>query len=177
MTALATQPQQAVAHLKFARIGPRKLRRVADAIRGKTVREALVLLQFAGVFAAEPIEKLLKSAVANAENNHNMSSDGLFITKITVDGGPGGGITKRLDPRAQGRANFKRKRMSHVTIAVGPTPPKHQPRQRAGASIELSTVDSRRAQVASAKPTASRKKKAAEPSAQSLIEPPLGAAQ
>jgi large subunit ribosomal protein L22 len=177
MTALATQPQQAVAHLKFARIGPRKLRRVADAIRGKTVREALVLLQFAGVFAAEPIEKLLKSAVANAENNHNMSSDGLFITKITVDGGPGGGMTKRLDPRAQGRANFKRKRMSHVTIAVGPTPPKHQPRQRAGASIELSTVDSRRAQVASAKPATSRKKKAAEPSAQSLIEPPLGAAE
>jgi large subunit ribosomal protein L22 len=177
MTAVAAQPQQAVAHLKFARVGPRKLRRVADAIRGKTVREALVLLQFAGVFAAEPIEKLLKSAVANAENNHNMSSDGLFITKITVDGGPGGGITKRLDPRAQGRANFKRKRMSHVTIAVGPAPPKHQPRQRPGASIELSTVESRRAQVASAKPAASRKKKAAEPSAQSLIEPPLGAAE
>ena len=74
--------------------------------------------KFAGVFASEPIEKLLKSAVANAENNHNMSGDGLYITKITVDGGPGGGITKRLDPRAQGRANFKRKRMSHVTIVV-----------------------------------------------------------
>ena len=177
MTAIAERPQVAVAHLKFARMGPRKLRRVADAIRGKTVREALVLLQFSGVFASEPLEKLLKSAVANAENNHNMSSDGLFITKITVDGGPGGSITKRLDPRAQGRANFKRKRMSHVTIAVGPTPPKHQPRQRPGASIELSTVESRRAQVASAKPAASRKKKAAEPSAQSLIEPPLGAAE
>src|ERR1700678_3110204 len=106
----ATERTEAVAHLKFARVGPRKLRRVADAIRGKSVREALVLLQFAGVFAAEPLAKLLKSAVANAENNHNMSSDGLFITKITVDGGPAGGITKRLDPRAQGRANFKRKR-------------------------------------------------------------------
>ncbi len=158
MTAVAAQAQQAVAHLKFARVGPRKLRRVADAIRGKSVREALVLLQFAGVFAAEPLEKLLKSAVANAENNHNMSSDGLFITKITVDGGPGGGMTKRLDPRAQGRANFKRKRMSHVTIAVGPTPAKHQPRQRAGAAIALSTVESRRTQAASAKPTTSRRK-------------------
>ena len=167
MTAVSTAaPQQAVAHLKFARVGPRKLRRVADAIRGKTVREALVLLQFAGVFAAEPIEKLLKSAVANAENNHNMSSDGLFITKITVDGGPGGGMTKRLDPRAQGRANFKRKRMSHVTIAVGATPPKHQPRQRSGAAIELSTVESRQARVASAKPTTSRRKpKATKPQA------------
>jgi len=164
MTAVAAAPQTAVAHLKFARMGPRKLRRVADAIRGKSVREALVLLQFSGVFASEPLEKLLKSAVANAENNHNMSSDGLFVTKITVDSGPGGGMTKRLDPRAQGRANFKRKRMSHVTIAVGAQPPKRQPRQRAGASIALSTVESRRAQAASARPTktrAPRKKKEA----------------
>jgi large subunit ribosomal protein L22 len=132
---------EAVAHLKFARVGPRKLRRVADAIRGKTVREALVLLQFAGVFAAEPIEKLLKSAVANAENNHNMDTDGLFVTRITVDGGPGGGFTKR---------------MSHVTIAVGATPPKHQPRGRAGAAVALSTLDSRQAKAASAKPAATR---------------------
>jgi len=177
MTAVAERPQVAVAHLKFARMGPRKLRRVADAIRGKSVREALVLMEFSGVFASEPLVKLLKSAVANAENNHNMSSDGLFITKITVDGGPGGGITKRLDPRAQGRANFKRKRMSHVTIAVGATPPKRQPRQRAGAAIALSTVESRRTQAASAKPTTSRKKKAAQPSAQSQISPPLGATE
>ena len=167
----------AVAHLKFARTGPRKLRRVADAIRGKSVREALVLLQFSGVFASEPLEKLLKSAVSNAENNHNMSSDGLFITKITVDGGPGGGITKRLDPRAQGRANFKRKRMSHVTIAVGATPPKHQPRQRSGAAIALSTVESRRTQAASAKPAATRKKKAAKPAAPPTETPETGAAE
>src|ERR1700710_1916048 len=125
-----TARTEAVAHLKFARIGPRKLRRVADAIRGKTVREALVLLKFSGVFASEPMEKLLKSAVANAENNHDMSSDGLFITRITVDGGPGGGLTNRLAPRAQGRAAFKRKRLSHVTIAVGPQPPKKQPKKR-----------------------------------------------
>ncbi len=147
---------EALAHLKFARMGPRKLRRVADAIRGKTVREALVLLQFSGVFASEPIEKLLRSAVANAENNFNMPSDGLFITRITVDSGPGGGITKRLDPRAQGRAAFKRKRMSHVTIGVGATPPKHQPKRRSGASIALSTKQTRRAAVAGAAPAAKR---------------------
>ena len=74
MTAVAERPQVASRICKFARMGPRKLRRVADAIRGKSVREALVLLQFSGVFASEPLEKLLKSAVANAENNHNMSA-------------------------------------------------------------------------------------------------------
>jgi large subunit ribosomal protein L22 len=155
---------EAFAHLKFARMGPRKLRRVADAIRGKTVREALVLLKFAGVFASEPIEKLLKSAVANAENNHEMVGEDLYITRITVDGGPGGGVTKRLDPRAQGRAAFKRKRMSHVTIVVGPTPPKHQPKKRAGASVSVTSVDSRRRAAATPKaktPAKRTRKKAA----------------
>ena len=160
MTAVATARTEAVAHLKFARVGPRKLRRVADAIRGKSVREALVLLKFAGVFAAEPMEKLLRSAIANAENNHDMSSDGLYVTRVTVDGGPGGGFTKRLDPRAQGRAAFKRKRLSHVTIAVGPQPPKHQPKQRSGAAIGLSTREQRQTRAATTKPksTARRKK-------------------
>jgi large subunit ribosomal protein L22 len=128
---------EAVAHLKFARMAPRKLRRVADAIRGKSVKEALVLLQFAGVFAAEPIEKLLRSAVANAGNNHDMNTDELYVTRITVDGGPGGRFTKRLDPRAQGRANFKRKRMAHVTVAVGEQPPERKRKVRGGASISL----------------------------------------
>ena len=157
--AQTAERSQAFAHLKFARVGPRKLRRVADAIRGKTVREALALLQFSGVFASEPIEKLLKSAVANAENNHNMATDGLFITKITVDGGPGGSYTRRLDPRAQGRAAFKRKRMSHVTIAVGSTPPKHQPKKKSGASIALSTVEGRRRNVAAGAAPARRTRK------------------
>ena len=97
----------AVAHLKFARVGPRKLRRVADAIRGKRVREALTLLEFAGVFGAEPMSKLLRSALANAENNHSLVTDDLYITRVTVDGGPGGGMVKRLDPRAQGRAALR----------------------------------------------------------------------
>ncbi|HET9031145.1 MAG TPA: 50S ribosomal protein L22 [Candidatus Aquilonibacter sp.] len=128
-------PNQAVAHLKFVRMGPRKLRRVADAIRGKSVREALVMLQFAGVFAAEPIEKLVRSAVANAGNNHDMNTDDLYITRITVDGGPGGRFTKRLDPRAQGRAYFKRKRLSHVTVVVGEEPPQKKRKNRPGASV------------------------------------------
>src|SRR5436309_2699267 len=120
----AVQAPVAKAHLKFARVGPRKLRRVADAIRGKSVREALVVLQFADVYAAQPLSRLLKSAAANAGNNHEMNSDALYIRSITVDGGPGGGFTKRLDPRAQGRAYFKRKRMSHVTVVVSEEPAK-----------------------------------------------------
>lgn len=128
---------QAAAHLKFARMGPRKLRRIADAIRGKSVREALVLLKFADVYAAAPMEKLVKSAVANAGNNHDMNTDDLFVVKVTVDGGPGGRFTKRLDPRAQGRAYFKRKRMSHVTVVVGEEPIASTRKARGGAAIGL----------------------------------------
>ena len=115
---------RAKAHLKFARVGPRKLRRVADAIRGKSVKEALVLLQFADVYAAQPMARLVKSAVANAGNNHEMNTDELYVTSVTVDSGPGGGFTKRLDPRAQGRAYFKRKRLSHVTVVVSEEKPR-----------------------------------------------------
>src|SRR5580704_4120417 len=152
------QAQQAVAHLRFVRVGPRKLRRVADAIRGKSVREALVQLKFAGVFAAEPIEKLLKSAVANAGNNHDMNTDELYIARITVDGGPGGRFTKRLDPRAQGRAYFKRKRLSHVTVIVSETPPAKPRKKTPGASVQAARV-TRRATPAAASAAKSPRKK------------------
>jgi large subunit ribosomal protein L22 len=140
--------QKAVAHLRFVRTAPRKLRRVADAIRGKSVREALVLLKFADVFAAEPIEKLVRSAVANAGNNHDMNTDELYISRITVDGGPGGRFTKRLDPRAQGRAYFKRKRLSHVTVIVSEEKPAKPRRQRAGAAVAVTRKPTRRSAAA-----------------------------
>ncbi len=153
----SAERNQAVAHLKFARMGPRKLRRVADAIRGKSVKDALVLLKFAGVFAAEPIEKLLRSAVANAENNHDMNVEELFVARITVDGGPGGGFTKRLDPRAQGRANFKRKRLSHVTVVVAERPvSKHAAARKTAAVPEAKAPARRKAPVRKAP---ARKKK------------------
>jgi large subunit ribosomal protein L22 len=147
---------QAVAHLRFVRTAPRKLRRVADAIRGKSVREALVLLKFAEVYAAEPIEKLVRSAVANAGNNHDMNADDLYISRITVDGGPGGRFTKRLDPRAQGRAAFKRKRLSHVTVIVTETPPAKPRRKLAGASVQAARATRRATPDAATKPQRKR---------------------
>jgi large subunit ribosomal protein L22 len=159
MTAAHPLPTtNAVAHLRFVRMGPRKLRRVADAIRGKSVREALALLKFADVYAAEPIGKLVRSAVANAGNNHDMNADELYITRITVDGGPGGRFTKRLDPRAQGRAYFKRKRLSHVTVMVSEQPPAKPPRKRAGASVQSARRIVRRPAAEAGRKKSSRKR-------------------
>lgn len=155
---MTAQNQHAVAHLRFVRTAPRKLRRVADAIRGKSVREALVLLKFAEVYAAAPIEKLVRSAVANAGNNHDMNVDDLYISRITVDGGPGGRFTKRLDPRAQGRAAFKRKRLSHVTVMVSEAPPAKPRKKRAGASVQAAERPRRATAAATPAAKAARKK-------------------
>ena len=160
----------AVAHLRFVRTGPRKLRRVADAIRGKSVREALVLLKFADVFAAEPIEKLVRSAVANAGNNHNMNADDLYISRITVDGGPGGRFTKRLDPRAQGRAAFKRKRLSHVTVVVSEGTARKPRRKSAGASVQAARTTTRRAPATAARKRGAKKAAAAAAGASKAAE-------
>jgi len=156
---VTTANQQAVAHLRFVRTAPRKLRRVADAIRGKSVREALVLLKFAEVYAAEPIEKLVRSAVANAGNNHDMNADDLYISRITVDGGPGGRFTKRLDPRAQGRAAFKRKRLSHVTVIVSEAKPVKRPKKVPGASVQAAEKLRRPAAAAASAASRSPRKK------------------
>jgi large subunit ribosomal protein L22 len=174
MTATDMLQPHAVAHLRFVRMAPRKLRRVADAIRGKSVREALVMLKFADVYAAEPIEKLVRSAVANAGNNHDMNSDDLYITRITVDGGPGGRFTKRLDPRAQGRAYFKRKRLSHVTVVVSEKPPATPRRKRAGASVQVART-TRRAAAASS--TSKKKSTARKRTAKAATAKKAGAAE
>jgi large subunit ribosomal protein L22 len=106
---------QAQATVKFLRIPPRKARRVVDVIRGKRVDRALVELSFSTLEASKAIHKLLRSAAANAENNHGMKAGELVIARATVDGGP---MFKRVEARARGSAGLKRKRMSHVTITV-----------------------------------------------------------
>ncbi len=102
---------------KFARISPRKVRLVADEIRGKDFNSAYDIVKFTNKKAAAMIEKLLKSALANIEAQEDESFDvnNLFIKTIQVDGGP---VAKRIRPRAMGRAFRIRKRTSHITIVV-----------------------------------------------------------
>ena len=106
---------EAKAHLKYARISPRKVQIVLDLIRGKDVATAMAILKNTPKSASEYLTKLLRSAVANAENNFNMDASKLYVSECFVCPGP---ILKRIRPRAQGRAFRINKRTSHVTLAV-----------------------------------------------------------
>jgi large subunit ribosomal protein L22 len=101
--------------IRNVRISPRKLRLVADQIRGKSVDEALGILQFLPKGGSPILLKLLKSAIANAGSNHDLRADDLYVAKITVDGGP---TMKRFMARARGRACRILKRTSHATIVL-----------------------------------------------------------
>jgi len=106
---------EAKAHLKYARISPRKVQIVCDLIRGKSVPQATALLMATPKAASELMLKLVKSAVANAENNHQMDPENLYISATYANPGP---IIKRMRPRAQGRAFRINKRTSHITVCV-----------------------------------------------------------
>ena len=106
---------EAKANLKYLRISPRKVKIVLDLIRGKDVATATAILMQTPKAASEPVLKLLKSAAANAENNHQMDPEKLYVSTTYACPGP---IIKRIMPRAQGRAYRINKRTSHVTIAV-----------------------------------------------------------
>jgi large subunit ribosomal protein L22 len=106
---------EAKAIVRYVRIAPRKVRIVLDLIRGKNVREALAILKYTPKAGSKIVEKLVNSAKANAENNHNMDGDDLYIAQTFADGGP---TLKRIRPRAQGRAFQIRKRTSHVTVIL-----------------------------------------------------------
>ena len=107
--------QEARAELKYARISARKVKIVADLVRGKNVDEALAIVKFTPKASSEVIEKLLKSAIANAENNHNMNSANLYVDQIYANQGP---TLKRIRPAAKGSAVRIRKRTSHITIVL-----------------------------------------------------------
>ncbi len=103
------------ARLRFARLAPRKARLVANLIRGKGSEEAVNILSFTKKAASRVILKLLKSAIANAQQKKTIDLDRLYIKRITVDQGP---TWKRYIPRALGRATMIRKRTSHITIIL-----------------------------------------------------------
>ena len=106
---------QASATLKYARISSRKVKIVADLIKGKDIDEALAILKYTPKASSEILEKLLKSAIANAENNHHMAHEKLYVADIFANQGP---TLKRIRPAAKGSAVRIRKRTSHVTIKL-----------------------------------------------------------
>jgi large subunit ribosomal protein L22 len=108
---------QVKAIAKYIRMSPSKVRRVLDQIRGRTYREALIILEFMPYRACEPVLKVLRSAVANAEHNAGLEPSELIVSEAYADGGP---TLKRYRPRAQGRAYQIRKRTCHITVVVAP---------------------------------------------------------
>ena len=103
------------AKLSYARVSVQKACFVLDAIRGKSLDEALAIVMYNPRYASSIIEKLLKSAAANAENNNGMNVENLYIEECYANKGP---TMKRIKPRAQGRAYRIEKRMSHITVVL-----------------------------------------------------------
>jgi large subunit ribosomal protein L22 len=110
-------PPVVKASARYVRIAPRKARLIADQVRGMHIESARALLQFSPRGAAHPIHKLINSAAANAENNHDLIGDEMRIASITVDEGP---TLRRFRPRAMGRATPINKRTSHIRVALTP---------------------------------------------------------
>ena len=106
---------EARAYLKYARISPRKVQIVLDLIRDKQLTLATAILKHTPKAASEPLQKLLKSAAANAEHNHNMDPDRLYVAECFATPGP---VLKRIQPVSKGRAHRILKRTSHVTMVL-----------------------------------------------------------
>jgi large subunit ribosomal protein L22 len=113
MAVYSSEETKAIA--RFVRMSPYKVRRVLDQIRGRSYREALIVLEFMPYRACEPVLKVLRSAVANAEHNSGLDPTKLVVSQAYADGGP---ALKRFRPRAQGRAYKIRKPTCHITVAV-----------------------------------------------------------
>ena len=110
-------PPVVKAKARYVRIAPRKARLIADQVRGMHIEQARALLEFSPRGAAHPIQKLINSAAANAENNHDLIGDEMRVASITVDEGP---TLRRFRPRAMGRATPINKRTSHIAVALTP---------------------------------------------------------
>jgi large subunit ribosomal protein L22 len=104
------------AYAKMQRIAPRKVRLVLDLVRGKSLEEAIVIVNNTDKRASKMVYKLLMNAAASAENNHGLDVNNLYVTKTFATEGP---TLKRIRPRAQGRASGINKRTSHITVVLG----------------------------------------------------------
>ena len=127
MAATADDIQRVRAQAKWVRTSARKARLVLDHIRGRSVPEARTILAFTQRAAATDIEKVLRSAVANAEANHGLDGDDLVVEVAYADEGP---TLKRWKPRARGRVNRIRKRTCHVTLVLAERPQLDMPKRR-----------------------------------------------
>lgn len=115
--------QEVTAKLSYLRVGPRKVRLVADLIRGRHVQYAITTLSLLNKSASAPMLKLLRSAIANAKHNYKIDEANLRIARITVDGGP---VLKRWMPKAHGRATPIRERTSHINLVLAEIPAKEK---------------------------------------------------
>ncbi len=159
MSAVVTDDRQRVrAQAKWVRTSARKARLVLDHIRGRSVPEARTILAFTSRAAATDIDKVLRSAVANAEANHGLDGDELLVEAAYADEGP---TLKRWKPRARGRVNRIRKRTCHVTLVLVEQPetaPRRRRTAKTEAAVEAAAASTEGATPAS-KPKASRRKK------------------
>lgn len=108
---------EARAHVRHVRIAPRKVRIVVNLVRGKNLRDAQAILRHTPKRASKVIAKLIESAAANAQNNHDLDARDLYVAEIWVDGGP---ILKRIHPRSRGQAFSIMKRPSHISVVLRP---------------------------------------------------------
>ncbi len=146
------------AQAKWVRTSARKARLVLDHIRGRSVPEARTILAFTQRAAATDIEKVLRSAVANAEANHGLDGDDLVVESAYADEGP---TLKRWKPRARGRVNRIRKRTCHVTLVLAEKPEMSTPRRRRAASTAEKAAPEAAAGEAKPKAATRRRKKEA----------------
>ena len=137
MASVDTYPSEVRAQAKYLRTAPRKAQLVADQIRGRTVPEARTILAFTTRDAARDMEKVLNSAVANAEANHGLVGDDLIVSAAFVGEGP---TLKRWRARARGRAARIRKRTCHITVALARTDGELMPAPRGQAPVQAETT-------------------------------------
>jgi large subunit ribosomal protein L22 len=145
MAATREKPLEVRAEAKWVRISPRKARLVAEHIRGRSVPEARSVLAFTQREAARELDKVLRSAVANAESQHQLSDERLYVSAAYVDEGP---VMKRWRPRARGRVGAIKKRTCHITVKLAEIPVQDSPAPKKRAAAKKTTTTTKQPEEA-----------------------------